>query len=207
MAAVTGERPAGRWSRWAGLLVVVLAAVSFGSVVVSAFLPSAAERELAEFRPTEQRPDPSTAIAGVVLEPVPAHEHDVPGAEPEFAATRPPTSGSHGTTAARCDGTTHPGPLPPAEAVRALEQGAVWVTYDPALLPPDVVRQLGARVTDGDDLLMSPVPDLAVPLSMQSWGHRLVLDTPADPRFEQFVVALAGNPYLAPERGTGCTPD
>lgn len=114
--------------------------------------------------------------------------------------------GSHGPRAARCAGVTSPDPVMPAEAVHALEHGAVWITYDPALLAPDTVRRLGYRVTDGDDLLLSPFPDLAAPLSLQSWGHRLLLDTPADPRFEQFFVALAGNPFLAPEPDVGCPP-
>ncbi|MFC4950949.1 DUF3105 domain-containing protein [Pseudonocardia sp. GCM10023141] len=185
---------------------MIVAAVSFGSVAISTLVPSGTERELAAFRPTAQRSDPSTAIAGVTLEPVPAHEHDVPGARPVAEPGRPPTSGSHGPAVARCDGVAYPDQVDPAQAVHALEHGAVWVTYDPALLRPDIVRQLGARVTDGADLLMSPFPGLAAPLSVQSWGHRLLLDTPGDPRFEQFVVALAGNSFLAPESHAGCPP-
>ncbi|GAA3228417.1 hypothetical protein GCM10017691_19540 [Pseudonocardia petroleophila] len=200
------QQPAGRWSRWAGPLVMLVAAGSFGSVVVGMLLPSAAERELAALRPTEQLRDPSTAIPGVIVEPVPTHEHDVPGAEPVLEPGRPPTGGSHGPRAAPCDGVTSPGPVDPAEAVHALEHGAVWVTYNPGLLRADTVRQLGFRVTDGDDLLLSPFPGLGAPLSLQSWGHRLVLDTPADPRFEQFLVALAGNPFLVPEPDAGCPP-
>lgn len=203
---MTEQQPAGRWSRWTGPLVVLVAAASFGSVAVGTFLPSTAERELAALRPTEQHEDPSTAIPGVVVEPVAPHEHDVPGAEPVIDDARPPSSGSHGPRAAPCDAVTLTDPADPAEAVHALEHGAVWITYDPALLPADTVRRLGLRVADGEDLLMSPFPGLAAPLSLQSWGHRLVLDTPADPRFEQFVVALAGNPYLAPEADAGCAP-
>lgn len=203
---MSGRSPGGRWSRWAGSIVVVLAAVSFGLVAVGTLVPSAAERELAAFRPTAQRPDPSTGIPGVAVEAVPAHDHDVPGTRPVVEPGQPPTSGSHGPAVVRCDGVTHPGPVDPAEAVHALEHGAVWVTYDPALLAPDVVQRLSARVTDGDDLFLSPFPGLAVPLSVQAWGHRLVLDTPADPRFEQFVVALAGNPFLIPETDAGCPP-
>jgi hypothetical protein len=203
---VTADEPAGRWSRWSGPLVLIVAAMSFGSVAVGTLLPSAAERDLAAFRPTEQRPDPSTTIPGVAVEPVAPHEHDVTGAQPVAEPGRPPTSGSHGPAVARCDGAAYPAPVPPAEAVHALEHGAVWVTYNPALLPPDVVQQLGARVADGNDLLMSPFPGLAAPLSVQSWGHRLVMDTPADPRFEQFVVALSGNTFVVPEPDAGCPP-
>lgn len=203
---MSGGPPGGRWSRWAGPLVVVLAAVSFGLVAVGTLVPSATERELAAFRPTAQRPDPSTGIAGVAVEEVPVHEHDVRGAGPAVEPGRPPTSGSHGPAAVRCDGVAYPEPVDPAEAVHALEHGAVWVTYDRALLARDVVGRLGARVADGDDLFLSPIPGLGAPLSVQAWGHRLVLDTPADPRFEQFVVALAGNPFLIPEPDGGCAP-
>jgi hypothetical protein len=200
------HRPAGGWSRWGGPLVMLLAAVSFGFVAVGALIPSDAERELAAFRPTAERPDPSVEIPGVVVEAVPAHAHDVPGAAPAVEPGQAPAGGSHGPAIARCDGVAHAEPVAAADAVHALEHSAVWITYDPAQTAPDTVRALSGRVSDGDNLLMSPVPGLAVPLSLQSWGHRLSLDTPEDPRFEQFIVALAGNTFLSPEPGAGCAP-
>lgn len=199
-------RGGGRWSRLSGPVVVIAAALSFGSVAVGALVPSGAERELKAFSPTEQRPDPSLDIPGVALEPLPSHEHDVVGAEPAVVPGLPPTGGSHGPGAARCDGVTSADPIATADAVHALEHGAVWITYDPARTPPETLRALSARVIDGNDVLLSPFPGLTAPLSLQAWGHRLALDTPADTRFEQFIVALAGNSYLAPEPDAGCSP-
>lgn len=182
--------PAGRWSRIAGPLVLVVAAVSFGSVAVTTLVPSEAERELASFTPSAQEPDPSTRIPGIVVGPG-------PGA--------PPVGGAHGPGLAACDGVAHAEPLADADAVHALERGAVWITYDPARTAPNTVQALAAtRVTDADDLFMSPYPGLDSPISLQAWGHRLALDTPDDPRFEQFIRALAGNPATAPGTAAGC---
>ncbi|GAA3240633.1 hypothetical protein GCM10017691_42980 [Pseudonocardia petroleophila] len=186
------DPPASGWSRYGGPLILVLAAVSFGSVAVGTLIPSDAERELASFTPSAEQPDPSTGIPGIVIGPGPGD---------------PPVSGAVGPTAAACDGVAHPDPIPDAEALGAMERGAVWITYDPARTAPGTVQALAAnRVTDGDDLLMSPYPGLDAPISLQAWNHRLALDSPDDPRFEQFIRALAANPATAPGTATGCAP-
>lgn len=186
------DPPASRWSRIGGPLVLVLAAVSFGSVALLTLIPSDAERELASFSPSAQDPDPSTRIPGIVVGP---------------GSGGPPVAGASGPAFAACDGVVHPDPVPDAEAVGALERGAVWITYDPARTAPSTVQALAAnRVIDADDLLMSPYPGLDAPISLQAWNHRLALDTPDDPRFEQFIRALAANPATAPDTATGCAP-
>ncbi|MHA6784057.1 DUF3105 domain-containing protein [Pseudonocardia saturnea] len=195
MSGPPEERPSGRWSRIGGPLVLLLAAASFGVVAVSTLIPSDAERELASFTPTAEQPDPSTRIPGIVLDPVTA------------GPAVPPVGGVSGPAYAACDGVAYPDPVVDAAAVHAMERGAVWITYDPARTAPNTVQALAAaRVTDGDYLFMSPYPGLDSPISLQAWGHRLALDTPDDPRFEQFIRALSDNPYTAPLPDAGCTP-
>lgn len=190
------EYSGGRWSRAAGPLVMLLAAASFGAVAVATLIPSQAERELSAFSPTAERPDPSTAIPGIVIEPADTDGRD-----------GPPVGGIPGTGYAACDGVAHRDPIPNVDAVGSLARGAVWITYDPARTAPTTVAALAAnRVTDGDHLMMSPYPGLATPISLQAWGHRLALDSPDDPRFEQFIRALSDNPFTAPDPAAGCAP-
>lgn len=198
------EPSGSRWSRAAGPLVLLLAAASFGSVAVGTLIPSQAERELSTFTPSAQRPDPSTAIPGIVIEPI---DTDVHATTPTYDLDKPPVGGAHGPGYAACDGVAHPAPIPAADAIGALERGAVWITYDPARTAPTTVAALAVnRVTDGDHLMMSPYPGLATPISLQAWGHRLALDSPDDPRFEQFIRALSDNAYTAPDSDAGCAP-
>ncbi|MDN5749508.1 MAG: DUF3105 domain-containing protein, partial [Pseudonocardia sp.] len=81
-----------------------------------------------------------------------------------------------------------------------------WITYDPDRTARSTVAALSARVADGAHLMMSPHPGLSTRVSLQAWGHRLPLGSPDDPRFEQFILALAGNPHTSPEPDAGCGP-
>ncbi len=49
-------------------------------------------------------------------------------------------------------------------------------------------------------------PSSRPPVSLQAWDHRLFLDTPDDPRFEQFILALSDNPFIPPQPGAPCGP-
>lgn len=186
------DRPGGRWSRIGGPLAILVAAASFGSIAVSTLIPSQAERELAAFVATPERPDPAVSIPGIEIGP--------------GGTAGPATDGPVGGPYARCDGITYPAPLPEADVVQSLARGAVWITYDPARVAPGTVAALGARVSDGTHLMMSPYPGLATPVSLQAWGHRLFLETPDDPRLEQFLLALSANPFTPPQPGSPCGP-
>ena len=53
--------------------------------------------------------------------------------------------------------------------------------------------------------MMSPYPGLDSPISLQSWGHQLKLDSPDDARIDQFITALKENPNkVYPEIGGSC---
>jgi hypothetical protein len=42
------------------------------------------------------------------------------------------------------------------------------------------------------------------PISLQSWGHQLAVDSVTDPRIDQFIAALRLNPNTYPEPGASC---
>jgi hypothetical protein len=90
-------------------------------------------------------------------------------------------------------------------AVHSLEHGAVWVTYDPSRVSAEDVDSLAARVEGEPYMLMSPYPDLQAPITLQSWGHRLELNSASDPRITQFIAALRQNPSTHPESGASCS--
>ena len=204
--APPGRGPGGgRLGAVAGLLVVLIAALTYGSVALDALVPSDVERELAGYAPSAERPDPSTAIPGVRIQEIRGGEHVAAGDEPGYEP-RPPVGGPHPLSWAACSGVASPGPVREADAVHSLEHGAVWITYDPSRTAPVVLDALLGRVTGEPYLFLSPYPGLDAPISLQAWGHRLVLDTPEDPRFEQFIAALRDNPRTPPEPKGDCGP-
>jgi hypothetical protein len=54
---------------------------------------------------------------------------------------------------------------------------------------------------------MSPYPGLDRPISLQSWGHQLKLDSADDQRIDRFIRALRTNEYTHPEVGATCDAD
>ena len=156
--------------------------------------------------PTEENPDPSVDIDGIYV------------GEPELYARRyhfeaptrvaydryPPVGGPHDPTWAACDGVVYDAAVRDEMMVHALEHGAVWIAYDPDTLPADELSALRALVPQVGYLVMTPYPGLSTPLSLQSWGHQLALDSSTDPRFEHFLLALLRNPYVTPEINATC---
>lgn len=89
--------------------------------------------------------------------------------------------------------------------VHGLEHGAVWIAYNPAQITGDALELLRVRVEGKPYTTMSPYPNLDKPISVQSWGHQLKLDSASDERIDQFIAALRTNPYGAyPERDATC---
>lgn len=118
--------------------------------------------------------------------------------------TSPPTGGDHSQYWADCTGTVYLQPIANENAVHALEHGAVWITYRQGLNQSDV-DALARLVRGQDRMLMSPFPGLKTTISLQSWGYQLVVDSPSDPRVEQFIDALRYNPQTTPEPGADCS--
>ena len=116
----------------------------------------------------------------------------------------PPVGGPHDAEWADCTGSVYSVPIRPENAVHSLEHGAVWVTYDPALVGADDVAYLTELVDGRPGLMLSPYPEQGAPISLQGWDHQLQVTSATDPGVPQFINLLVFNPETTPELGASC---
>jgi hypothetical protein len=116
----------------------------------------------------------------------------------------PPVGGNHSPIWGDCSGTVYPNPIANENAVHMLEHGAVWITYKPGL-PQSEITTLSRLVNGQDRLAMSPYPGLTAPISIQTWGYQLRVNSASDPRIAKFITALRYNPKTTPEYGATCS--
>jgi hypothetical protein len=143
----------------------------------------------------------ATKISGVTYRAEPDHTH-VQGLIKYDAS--PPVGGNHSQYWVDCTGTVYANAIANENAVHGLEHGAVWITYRPGL-PKSEVDTLAKYVSGQDRMFMTPYPGLKTNVSLQSWGYQLFLDSPTDPRIQQFIDALRYNPKTTPEYGADCS--
>jgi hypothetical protein len=186
-----------------GAVVAVVALVALLAVNLVPKYQDKAEAD--KFAPSESNQDPSDGIDGVVKIEYPAALHV--SADQRVAYDQaPPFGGPHDQTWATCTGVVYPNAIRSENAVHSLEHGAVWITYNPDLVSDDQRQQLADRVDGKSYMLMSPYPGLDSPISLQSWGHQLKVDSADDERINQFVAALRLNRFGAyPEVGASCS--
>jgi hypothetical protein len=141
------------------------------------------------------------AIAGVTYRVEASHNH-VEGILQYDSS--PPVGGNHSQYWADCTGTVYPNAIANENAVHMLEHGAVWITYKPGLAKADV-DNLAKLVTGQDRMAMSPYPNLKSAVSLQAWGYQLFVNSPTDPRIQQFIDALRFNPKTTPEPSATCS--
>ena len=139
-----------------------------------------------------------------------AHDH-VTG--PVRYSVAPPVGGPHNAIWMNCG--IYSKPVPSERAVHNLEHGAIWITYQPSL-PEAEVNQLRAFVdkqttvapTGGSPsryMDLTPYPGLPSPVVISSWGFQLKVNSPADPRLQQFVNKFRASRTYTPEYGAPCT--
>ena len=116
----------------------------------------------------------------------------------------PPVGGNHSPYWADCSGTVYANPIASENAVHMLEHGAIWITYKPGLAQSEITT-LSGLVSGVNYMAMSPYPDLDSPISLQSWGYQLKVDSASDPRIQTFITALRHNPKTTPEYGATCS--
>jgi hypothetical protein len=107
-------------------------------------------------------------------------------------------------------------PIPAERAVHNLEHGAVWITYQPDL-PAAQVQALTDFVgkqslidepssvgVSNRYIDLSPWSDdkLPSPIVISSWGYQLQVDSPSDPRLQDFVDTFRHSETYTPERGS-----
>lgn len=196
--------PGGSRVPW-GVLGAGAVIVALVSLIGYNLAPKIVDRTQAErFAPSVDDPDPSRGIDGVFEIEYAAARHVEPAQRVAYDQS-PPFGGPHDQTWATCTGVVYPTALRSENAVHSLEHGAVWVTYDPNRVSAEDLDVLSARVEGEPYMLMSPYPDLPSPITLQSWGHRLELDSASDRRITQFITALRQNPSTHPENGASCS--
>ena len=121
-------------------------------------------------------------------------------------AQSPPVGGPHEPPPgwADCTGTVYTVDIRHENAVHSMEHGAVWITYDPAKLSKADIATLAKLVENEPGRFMSPYAGLDSPVSVQSWGHQLKVDSAGDPRIKQFADLMTLNNKFTPEPGASC---
>lgn len=187
-----------------GTVIAVVAVVALAAVVVTYYLvQSAPKRALAEWAPSESNHDPSLQLAGIVT-------GDYKGSVHVLATERvaydhyPPIGGPHDGNWATCTGTVYPTAVRNENMVHALEHGSIWIAYNPDQVTGTALTTLKTKVEGKPYSMMSPYPGLDKPISLQSWGHQLKVDTADDARIDEFITALRANQYTTPEVGASC---
>ncbi|MGQ7296713.1 DUF3105 domain-containing protein [Quadrisphaera sp. KR29] len=115
----------------------------------------------------------------------------------------PPVGGDHDAVWQNCGVYTDQAQVADRNGVHALEHGAVWVTYDPAL-PEEQVEALREAVSVSDYTLLSPYAGVPSPVVASAWGVQLQLPDADDPRLPVFLRKYVNGPQT-PEPGAPCT--
>jgi len=176
--------------------LVVLAVVVFGYAYLQI-------KDNNEFKITADNQDPSTKIPGVVQVEYPGGSHVKANQRVAYDQS-PPFGGPHDEAWASCQGMVYSNPVRSENFVHMLEHGAVWITYNPDRVAGADLDKLKDRVTGQDFMALSPYPGLDRPISLQSWGHQLKVDSADDERIDQFVKSLKRNQYKTPEPNANC---
>ena len=153
--------------------------------------------------------DRAAAIDGIVnfrksdpsvINPLPGKQSHEAG--PLQYKINPPVGSSHNGAWQNCMGDVYDAPIANEHAVHSLEHGAVWITYK-SDLAPEQVEKLAKKVRGQEFMMMSPVPDLDAPISLQAWGYQLKVDNADDSRIDEFISALRVNASVEP--GAACS--
>ncbi len=112
----------------------------------------------------------------------------------------PPAGGEHNPVWLNCG--IYSEPVPSVNGVHALEHGAVWVTYDPALSSSelDALRMH----LPSTYVILSPFSGLPSPIVLSAWNKQLRVDTAADERIPMFFEEYWRSQYV-PEPGALCS--
>ena len=159
--------------------------------------------EQREWVPSDDNKDPSLAIPGIVNQQYGGGQHIEPNQQVAYTKS-PPYGGAHDGYWAACNGVVYPNPVRTENLVHSLEHGAVWIAYNPDQVSGPALETLKSKVDGQPASVMSPYPGLSSPISLQSWGHQLAVQSADDERIDQFVRSLRLNRFTYPEVGASC---
>jgi hypothetical protein len=154
---------------------------------------------------SEDNKDPSENIDGVIREQIKGGLH-VDAKQRVAYDHFPPLGGPHDNIWADCTGIVYPTAVRNENMVHAMEHGTVWIAYNPDTIKDAALDKLKSKVEGQPYLMLSPYPGLDRPISLQSWGHQLKLDSADDGRIDDFVKSLRANRFTTPEPGGRCDP-
>jgi len=188
------------WGMIFGVIVIVLLA---GGVFTYAFVQI---NEKEKYVAAEDNKDPSEQIDGVKKVTYDGAQHVTAQQRVAYDQT-PPFGGPHDQAWANCSGTVYDKAVRNESMVHALEHGSVWIAYNPDKIKGGALNTLKQKVDGQPYMMLSPYPGLDKPISLQSWGHQLKLDSADDERIDQFITSLRENKYQVPEPGGRCDSD
>jgi hypothetical protein len=180
-----------------GLIAAAVAVMVFAAAVITYAVVQVNRSNADEVESVDE-------IDGVQTFDYPAGQEHV--TTPVDYAESPPVGGPHAPPPdwADCTGTVYDVDIRHENAVHSLEHGAVWITYDPEALSDDEIATLAGLVEGESGRMLSPYEGLDSPISIQSWGHQLKVDSVDDIRLKQFADFLTLNSEFTPEPGASC---
>lgn len=207
VAAARSSVVASKPKPWGTIIAVIavlgLAGGVFGYAYSQIHANNVKEAALAKWKPSDTNKDPSTALAGIVIKEYKGSRHVEPTQRVAYDQT-PAFGGPHDATWADCTGVVYDKAIRTENIVHGLEHGAVWIAYNPDQIKDEALNKLKVKVEGIPYMALSPFPGLDKPVSLQSWGHQLKLDSVDDERIDQFISSLLRNPNTYPEVGASC---
>ncbi|MTD13631.1 DUF3105 domain-containing protein [Nakamurella sp. YIM 132087] len=204
---------------WLTIGAVVAVVALIGAIFVVVYSRnsenSAAADRLAPWVPSEENKDPSVNIPGiyvgasveengVITFPKYKAALHVESTERVAYDRYPAVGGPHDGVWAACNGVIYTQAVREENMVHPLEHGAIWIAYNPDTIADGDLAILEGLVRNQTFMVLSPYPTLDQPISLQSWGHQLKLQSASDERIQEFITALKQNQYVYPEIGATC---
>jgi hypothetical protein len=197
-ASVVSNRP----KPW-GTIIAVIAVLGLAAGVFTYAFVQIHNKD--KWTISDKNHDPSDNIAGVVKKDYPQGQH-VTAQQRVAYDQSPPFGGPHDGIWADCTGVVYTTAVRNENMVHALEHGTVWIAYNPDQIKGPALDKLKSKVEGQTYMMMSPYPNLDKPISLQSWGHQLKLDSADDGRIDDFIKSLRANRFTTPEPGGRCDP-
>jgi hypothetical protein len=198
-ASVVSTKP----KPWGTILAVILVLGLAAGVFTYAFIQI---HEKNKWVISEDNQDPSDNIAGVTKVKYEPGKH-VTAQQRVAYDQNPPFGGPHDDAWADCTGTVYQTAVRNENMVHAMEHGTIWIAYNPEQVKDAALDKLRSKVEGQPYMMLSPYPKLDKPISMQSWGHQLKLDSADDSRIDDFIKSLRSNRFQTPEPGGRCDAD